>query len=217
MRIEMHLEDNLEGLRQDRAKPSEEDLRRLPCKKAFIYGRVSTPGQVEDSRESIREIAFLVGLAARDGYHTRLTTPEVEVWLQAIQEGPARSRLLEDGDIIVDCQDLGLSGTLREDKRPGLAHLTRLLEEGEVGAVYLNPATGRPYNNAPGTISMRLYRPFASDQLFFGSLDDVARRVSYLPLEQSNAGISPENRGKDAACQTIQPVNNSAAVGSHHC
>jgi YVTN family beta-propeller protein len=61
----------------------------------------------------------------------------------------------------------------------------------KVGAVYLNPATGRPYNNAPGTISMRLFRPFASDQLFFGSLDDVARRVSYLPLEQRSQFCAP--------------------------
>ncbi len=54
----------------------------------------------------------------------------------------------------------------------------------KVGLVYLNPATGRPYDNAPGTVSMRLYRPFADDQIFFGSVDDVARRVSYLPLER---------------------------------
>jgi len=61
----------------------------------------------------------------------------------------------------------------------------------KVGAVYLNPATDRPYNNAPGTISMRLFRPFAGDQLFFGSLDDVARRVSYLPLEQRSQFCAP--------------------------
>ena len=54
----------------------------------------------------------------------------------------------------------------------------------KVGEVYLDPATGLPYNNSPGVISMRLYRPFPTNQLFFGSLDDVTRRVSYLPLEK---------------------------------
>jgi hypothetical protein len=61
----------------------------------------------------------------------------------------------------------------------------------KVGAVYLDPANGRPYNNAPGVLSMRLYRPFGADQLFFGSLDDVARRVSYLPLERKSQFCAP--------------------------
>lgn len=61
----------------------------------------------------------------------------------------------------------------------------------KVGAVYLNPATGRPYDNAPGTISMRLYRPFPGDQLFLGSLDDITRRVSYLPLEKQSQFCAP--------------------------
>lgn len=61
----------------------------------------------------------------------------------------------------------------------------------KVGAVYLNPATDRPYENAPGTMSMRLYRPQPGDQIFFGSLDDVNRRVSYLPLEQKSEFCAP--------------------------
>ncbi len=61
----------------------------------------------------------------------------------------------------------------------------------KVGAVYLNPATGRPYENAPGVFSMRLYRPYPGDQIFFGSLDDVTRRVSYLPLEKKSQFCAP--------------------------
>ena len=61
----------------------------------------------------------------------------------------------------------------------------------KVGAVYLNSTTGRPYNNAPGVLSMRLYRPYPGDQLFFGSLDDVTRRVSYLPLEKKSQFCAP--------------------------
>ena len=61
----------------------------------------------------------------------------------------------------------------------------------KVGAVYLDPATDRPYPNTPGTLSMRIYRPFGSDQIFFGSLDDVTRRVSYLPLEKKSQFCAP--------------------------
>lgn len=61
----------------------------------------------------------------------------------------------------------------------------------KVGAVYLNPATGLPYNNTPGVLSMRLYRPLPGDQIFYGSLDDVNRRVSYLPLEKKSQFCAP--------------------------
>ncbi|MFN2202347.1 MAG: multiheme c-type cytochrome [Caldilineaceae bacterium] len=61
----------------------------------------------------------------------------------------------------------------------------------KVGAVYLDPSSGRPYDNAPGTVSMRIYRPEDGDQIFFGSLDDVNRRVSYLPLEQESEFCAP--------------------------
>jgi hypothetical protein len=63
----------------------------------------------------------------------------------------------------------------------------------KVGGVYLNPATGLPYNNAPGVLSMRLYRPFSggAEQLFFGPFDDVTRRVSYLDLEKKSQFCAP--------------------------
>ena len=63
----------------------------------------------------------------------------------------------------------------------------------KVGDVYLNPATGLPYNNAPGVLSMRLYRPATggAEQLFFGPFDDVTRRVSYLELEKKSQFCAP--------------------------
>ena len=49
--------DEILAMQKDRkAKPTQEDLRRLPYKKSFIYGRVSSLGQVRDSKESMREI-----------------------------------------------------------------------------------------------------------------------------------------------------------------
>jgi hypothetical protein len=61
----------------------------------------------------------------------------------------------------------------------------------KVGDVYLNPATGLPYNNAPGVLSMRLYRPPEGAQLFFGPFDDVTLRVSYLELEKKSQFCAP--------------------------
>jgi len=63
----------------------------------------------------------------------------------------------------------------------------------KAGAVYLNPATGLPYDNAPGVLSMRLYRPTTggAEQLFFGPFDDVTRRVSYLELEKKSQFCAP--------------------------
>jgi hypothetical protein len=56
----------------------------------------------------------------------------------------------------------------------------------KIGGVTLNPATGLPYPNMPGTLSMTLYRPSGDQQLFLANFDDVTRRVSYSSLyEQS--------------------------------
>jgi hypothetical protein len=61
----------------------------------------------------------------------------------------------------------------------------------KIGDVYLNPATGLPYPNAPGALSYRLHRTFPGSVLFFGPLDDVTRRVSYLPLEKKSQFCAP--------------------------
>ncbi len=56
----------------------------------------------------------------------------------------------------------------------------------KIGEVRVNPVTGLPNPDLPGVLSMRLYRPEADQQLFFGPFDDVARRVSYLPLQEQS-------------------------------
>lgn len=65
----------------------------------------------------------------------------------------------------------------------------------KTGAVVLDPATGLPYPDRPGVLSMRLYRPDPGQQLFFGQFDDVSRRVSYLPLEEDSAFCAPCHHG----------------------
>jgi hypothetical protein len=57
----------------------------------------------------------------------------------------------------------------------------------KIGEVYLDPETQLPYSAKPGISSMRLYRPEEGQQLFFGTFDDVLRRVSYSPLEEESA------------------------------
>ena len=73
-------------------------------------------------------------------------------------------------------------------------HLTGDAAEGigcdfchKIGEVYLDPETGLPYADKPGILSIRLYRPEEGQQLFFGTLVDVNRRVSYLPFEAESA------------------------------
>lgn len=61
----------------------------------------------------------------------------------------------------------------------------------KIGDVTLDPATDLPPANMPGVLSLRLYRPVEGQQLFFGTLDDVTRRVSYLQLEKESAFCAP--------------------------
>ncbi len=116
------IEEILATQKERRSKPTQEDLRKLPYKKAFTYGRVSDPSQVRDSKESIREIAKIVALAKSDGYQSHITAEETEKWLLSIQQGSTVERVIEDGEIIVDVQDLGISAKgLADEKRDGLA------------------------------------------------------------------------------------------------
>jgi hypothetical protein len=61
----------------------------------------------------------------------------------------------------------------------------------KIGQVALSPETGLPSPNMPGVLSLRLYRSQGDQVLFFGTFDDVTRRVSYLPLEQESAFCAP--------------------------
>lgn len=65
----------------------------------------------------------------------------------------------------------------------------------KIGEVILDPETQLPYSAYPGISSMRLFRPEGDDQLFFGTLDDVMRRVTYLPLLEESAYCAPCHYG----------------------
>jgi hypothetical protein len=66
----------------------------------------------------------------------------------------------------------------------------------KVADVYLNPATGLPYENMPGVLSMDVRRPFPESeryQLFFGTFDDdnVPEEDTYLPLIEKSQFCAP--------------------------
>ena len=56
----------------------------------------------------------------------------------------------------------------------------------KIAETYLNPATGLPYDNAPGVVSYALNRPPQNTHMFYGPFDDVTRRVCYLELEKQS-------------------------------
>ena len=168
------IEEILATQKNRRAKPTQEDLRKLPYKKAFIYGRFSSPGQVRDSKESVREIAKMVPLAKSDGFQSDIINEEIEKWLLAIQQGNAMERVIEGGKIIVDVQDFGISAKgLADEKREGLAHLRRRLESGEVGAVYVTEGVSRLSRDQDRILPFQLLKLFKEQQCRLRTPDGI--------------------------------------------
>jgi len=57
-----------------------------------------------------------------------------------------------------------------------------------IGNVVIDPETNRPWPDMPGILSLELHRPAdESEQVFFGTLIDVSRPDSYLPLLSESA------------------------------
>jgi hypothetical protein len=65
----------------------------------------------------------------------------------------------------------------------------------KIGDVTLDAATGLPHQSLPGVQAYRLYRPAAGTQIFFGTLDDIPRRVSYSALEKESRFCAPCHSG----------------------
>ena len=65
----------------------------------------------------------------------------------------------------------------------------------KIGDVILDPETRLPIPTMPGILSMRLYRPEGDAQVFFGTMLDVTRRVSYLPLQTKSEFCAPCHYG----------------------
>jgi len=132
------VKDIVQAQRDKNIKPSEEELRLLPYKNAFTYPRLSSPAQVKESHESIQEIAELVRLAKRDGYHSEIEPANVEVILNKIQKDINSKEVLADGQITIDFRDLGISGRLSSNDRPALRNLIDSIKNGQTGSVYIS-------------------------------------------------------------------------------
>ena len=65
----------------------------------------------------------------------------------------------------------------------------------KIGDVTIDPKTKLPPPDMPGILSMRLYRPEEGEQLFFGTLVDVPRRDTYLPLLTESEYCAPCHYG----------------------
>lgn len=152
------LADVINSKRSRQCKPDEEELRRLPDRKALIHGRLSGFSQVKESRESVREIAAQVGKALEDGYKTKLDRMQVERWLEEIQAGVVQPGTREDGLVIVNCLGLGISGALPEDKRPDLKLDMDLLRKGELGAIYVTEGANRLSRDPDRVVSAMLLK-----------------------------------------------------------
>ena len=65
----------------------------------------------------------------------------------------------------------------------------------KIGDVILDPKTKLPLPDMPGILSIRLYRPPDGQNLFFGTIIDINRKVSYLPLETQSQFCAPCHYG----------------------
>lgn len=61
----------------------------------------------------------------------------------------------------------------------------------KVQDVIIDPETGLPKPDMPGILSMRLLRPAEGEQIFFGTVLDVNRRASYLPMMSESEFCAP--------------------------
>jgi len=65
----------------------------------------------------------------------------------------------------------------------------------KIGDVRLNEETRLPLPDMPGILSYQLFRPMPGQEIFFGTLIDVNRRVSYLPLQSRSEFCAPCHYG----------------------
>jgi hypothetical protein len=148
----------INDIKRKNSKPDEELLRHLPDRIALIHGRLSDPYQVRDSKESVLQIAALVDLARTDGYKTGLDGAKVKQWLAEIQAGTIRPGILQDGEVIVNCLGLGISGSLPEDKRPDLKVDIDLLKKGKLGSIYTTEGANRLSRDPDRVVSAMLLK-----------------------------------------------------------
>ncbi len=93
--------------------------------------------------------------------------------------GLTAERASTQGYMIRGASSTGLMGIAEEGITCEFCH--------QIQSVNLDPATGLPYPDQPGIMSMQLRRPPDGEKLFFGSLaDGSTKTISYLPFLSSS-------------------------------
>jgi DNA invertase Pin-like site-specific DNA recombinase len=218
----MRLEEIIRSMRVARALPGDEELRQLPYRRAFIYGRVSSQAQVRESEESIREVARLVMLAKKDGYKTSLKSEAVEKWLDLLQAGTETNKVIEEGEVTVDCRDLGLSGSLGEDRRPGLASLWRRVETGDTGAVYLTEGMSRLSRDRDRVLGYKLLKLLKEKQCRVRTPEGVynpaiSRDWDYLAEDVEDSAEEMKKAGIRLGRRRLAKAGEGKHVGNPVC
>ena len=212
----MNIEELLQHRRR-RHQPTEDELHHLPFRHAFIYGRVSKPEQIRESEQSVKEIADLVALARSDGYVVTLPQEEVYRRIEAIQKRlPAAILFWEDSEIVVDCRDLGISGQLPAEKRPGLANLQRRLGTDGVGCLYLTEGMSRLSRDPDRVLSYQMLKVLKEKECRVRTPDGVwnpaiERDWEYLAEELEGAAEETKIMGR----RLRRRRNNKAREGRH--
>jgi hypothetical protein len=82
----------------------------------------------------------------------------------------------------------------------------------KIGEVTIDPKTKLPPPDMPGILSMRLYRPEDGQQIFFGTLVDVPRRDTYLPLLGKSEYCAPCHYGVFGGVTGVGTVAGSTLI-----
>ncbi len=121
-------------IREPKEAPSPDRLTELPCQRmAFVYKRLSTHEQVKKSLYSIQMQDELERQAQGDGYTLDLSVEEVQR-LKDTRDYPGFYR---NGQVHIEERDLGISGTVGQDRREGLACLIQMVGDGLVESIYV--------------------------------------------------------------------------------
>ena len=94
-------------------------------KLAFIYQRLSSHEQLKRSIYSIKAQDALEDLAIEHGYRQTLSKEEIKT----IKDSAHYVSWYQNGDIIVEQRDMGISGTKGREDRPGLEHLIQKITQ----------------------------------------------------------------------------------------
>lgn len=82
----------------------------------------------------------------------------------------------------------------------------------KISAVTIDPVTKLPPADMPGILSMKMTRPVKGQEIFYGTLVDIPRRASYLPLLDQSEYCAPCHYGVFGGVMGVGTVTNGTLV-----